>query len=559
MRFPDPLRVAAGNSYTVEVVFRPVIYEPYDDCIEFECPGGTFFVRVVATVKQLALALVECVDFNFVAVNELHTREIEIHNIGELDADFEWRLTGPFDLSPMEGCVAAGGVQVVTISFHPTDASVYVARAMLDASSGKHSLTKEFRCSAIAKYPHLVTAESTLHFEEVLNGLVKHKTFFLKNDSLVPAIFQIQDVEHDVDPVFKFHPTKGVIPPEEDVMLKVTYRPTSSGTFSASNFTVSTAGGNVLRMLITGKCMGPAVKLSLTSVNFGDVHLGELQVDGSREAPTHKRSFQVINGSDVPVDYYFDASADGMFGFSPGTMGTIKPHSYDNIVVSFTPRYDAVNFYKRVTCLVKNQGSLFIDILATAVDPADKRRPAQLKLRHVHQYHRFLEYGISRCDAQTQELAVSQISQYGQVDPSLKGALHPGDTSTIRIMDKPDYHRGLHEFFVSYDDQRRDIYLDTSSCDFEFQPPNVALGSKSIYVTNQSGHKVICMWMKPPESDGMPPAFEVYPAQKDILPGHSESFDIAFNPTCLLYTSDAADEEDSVDLGGRRIIKKKKK
>ena len=28
---------------------------------------------------------------------------------------------------------------------------------------------------------------------------------------------------------------------------------------------------------------------------------------------------------------------------------------------------------------------------------------------------------------------------------------------------------------------------------------------------------------------------------------------------CLLYTSDAADEEDSVDLGGRRLIRKKKK
>ena len=31
------------------------------------------------------------------------------------------------------------------------------------------------------------------------------------------------------------------------------------------------------------------------------------------------------------------------------------------------------------------------------------------------------------------------------------------------------------------------------------------------------------------------------------------------NYTCLLYTSDAADERSSVDLGGRRIIKKKKK
>ena len=29
--------------------------------------------------------------------------------------------------------------------------------------------------------------------------------------------------------------------------------------------------------------------------------------------------------------------------------------------------------------------------------------------------------------------------------------------------------------------------------------------------------------------------------------------------TCLLYTSDAADERSSVDLGGRRIIKNKKK
>eukprot|EP00658_Telonema_sp_P-2_P029394 TRINITY_DN22368_c0_g1_i1.p1 TRINITY_DN22368_c0_g1~~TRINITY_DN22368_c0_g1_i1.p1 ORF type:complete len:141 (-),score=34.05 TRINITY_DN22368_c0_g1_i1:26-448(-) len=40
---------------------------------------------------------------------------------------------------------------------------------------------------------------------------------------------------------------------------------------------------------------------------------------------------------------------------------------------------------------------------------------------------------------------------------------------------------------------------------------------------------------------------------------HSPSAVDDLNQTkgCLLYTSDAADEEDSVDLGGRRIIKKK--
>ena len=34
---------------------------------------------------------------------------------------------------------------------------------------------------------------------------------------------------------------------------------------------------------------------------------------------------------------------------------------------------------------------------------------------------------------------------------------------------------------------------------------------------------------------------------------------VARGGNCLLYTSDAADERSSVDLGGRRIIKKKKK
>ncbi|GAB5795481.1 hypothetical protein JMUB7518_27970 [Staphylococcus aureus] len=52
------------------------------------------------------------------------------------------------------------------------------------------------------------------------------------------------------------------------------------------------------------------------------------------------------------------------------------------------------------------------------------------------------------------------------------------------------------------------------------------------------------------------------------LPGFNTVFKIIkdrFNPSinkshatvCLLYTSDAADELDGVDLGGRRIIKKK--
>ena len=39
--------------------------------------------------------------------------------------------------------------------------------------------------------------------------------------------------------------------------------------------------------------------------------------------------------------------------------------------------------------------------------------------------------------------------------------------------------------------------------------------------------------------------------------GHRAKVHVTDTGLCLLYTSDAADERSSVDLGGRRIIKKK--
>eukprot|EP00658_Telonema_sp_P-2_P015891 TRINITY_DN16138_c0_g1_i5.p1 TRINITY_DN16138_c0_g1~~TRINITY_DN16138_c0_g1_i5.p1 ORF type:complete len:334 (+),score=69.35 TRINITY_DN16138_c0_g1_i5:271-1272(+) len=48
-------------------------------------------------------------------------------------------------------------------------------------------------------------------------------------------------------------------------------------------------------------------------------------------------------------------------------------------------------------------------------------------------------------------------------------------------------------------------------------------------------------------------------SSRNYLMWHRLEAPVPAHTGCLLYTSDAADEEDSVDLGGRRIIKKKKK
>ena len=52
--------------------------------------------------------------------------------------------------------------------------------------------------------------------------------------------------------------------------------------------------------------------------------------------------------------------------------------------------------------------------------------------------------------------------------------------------------------------------------------------------------------------------YECAPISDPALGTEPQPMSLELLRVCLLYTSDAADERSSVDLGGRRILKKKK-
>ena len=69
-----------------------------------------------------------------------------------------------------------------------------------------------------------------------------------------------------------------------------------------------------------------------------------------------------------------------------------------------------------------------------------------------------------------------------------------------------------------------------------------------------------------PEQERTNAILALFPAESEVLRKYSSGgkyLSITVREVmlsaCLLYTSDAADERSSVDLGGRRTIKKKKK
>eukprot|EP00976_Prorocentrum_cordatum_P045158 912152-Prorocentrum_minimum.AAC.3 len=64
MDYPNPVKLCAGMSFSIQVTFRPVKREKYDDYIEITCNSGTFYVPVRASLPYADL---QVGNFDFLA------------------------------------------------------------------------------------------------------------------------------------------------------------------------------------------------------------------------------------------------------------------------------------------------------------------------------------------------------------------------------------------------------------------------------------------------------------------------------------------------------------
>jgi len=88
---------------SVDVSFRPIEREPYNDTIEFITTQGNFYIGVVATLPEFGVKMQKYLDFGFSTVKEESTKTFTLRNVGEVDAPFEL-LSGLFSLLSTRAC-----------------------------------------------------------------------------------------------------------------------------------------------------------------------------------------------------------------------------------------------------------------------------------------------------------------------------------------------------------------------------------------------------------------------------------------------------------------------
>ena len=251
LAYPEVITLSPGVSTELDVIFRPVEANPYDDTIFIRVVNGTggFHVSVRATIDKLIVKAPYGLDLGFCPTYQTTEETFELTNNGEVDAPFRWETPKGFTIQPSEGIIPVGRKALITVSAMPQVAVVMVGQAVCYVGEGVHAIIPEpvinTRLSAIGKYAYICVSDPVLKWGGVLTGTspasVK-KEFVLRNTSVVPAEFSVIRHESDSDEVFDIQPRQGVVLPQSEIVVTATYSALGIGVYSLDRYTFITPG-----------------------------------------------------------------------------------------------------------------------------------------------------------------------------------------------------------------------------------------------------------------------------------------------------------------------------
>ncbi|XP_064646085.1 cilia- and flagella-associated protein 65-like isoform X2 [Lineus longissimus] len=528
--YPQPVVLSAGTSFTLPVTFRPLEKNQYEDKIEFHTHDGIFEIPVKAVLPEFKIEIPSDINMKMCAAEDFVETTFEVKNASELQTPFQWEVNEPFSIQPSEGVLEPWSSFNLKVTFKPKAAKVYEAEAICKYGLDyrQSSVTK---FEGIGKYPHLLVScsgkkskdlsaedtEAVLNFGKVVIGKTVEKWVDIHNLSPVNAPFKVDLTPgpNRIDTVFNCPQKHGIVPAMSSIRIPFIFSPNMVGATSTDYFNVI-AIGNLSKTTIKchGSSKGPSVRLAHTMLNFS-------QIDTGRRGT---KSLEIINDSDTEAIIQFQIdSEESIFKFDQ-TSGVLKPNSSTTIIVQFEPVH-AISYYRRVACVVHNQGPLFVDLLGTCHSELGK--PAVLQAKHIERYRVHVDRGLSMFPPEH----LNELLHDGKLELDDSGALMNAEAEEIEAFCDPiaplppmdEYFNDGYHSDITHAVPH--VSTDIHHADFGNQQNLRLIEQQTINVTNHTKGKVTLVWMGDPDH-----VFSVLPATMDLPPLKTSSFRITFKP-----------------------------
>ncbi|XP_069108657.1 cilia- and flagella-associated protein 65-like isoform X1 [Argopecten irradians] len=538
--YPKPVVLSAGTSFSLPVTFRPLEKILYEDKIEFQTKDGTFEVPIRAVLPEVDIVVPSFLDFSMCAAKDTVESTFQVSNTGDLETHVQWKCGDPFTIEPVSAILKSNTSKSFKATFKPGNACVYQGEAVC-LYGPDLSLGKVTKLEGIGKYPHILVSspgkpattltrenlEAAVQFGPTPVGSTTQKWAELHNLAPVRAPYKVEHPSNSrIDTVFDCPQKTGVVPPMGSVKIPFTYSPNTVDTTSIDYFNV-VAIGNVSKSVIkcSGSSKGPTVQLSTKVVNFMQIDIGEVGT----------RTVDLVNSSDVEAVYQFMIDCnESVFKFEK-ISGVLRPNTKSTIILKFHPQHP-INYHRQVTCMIHNQGPLFLDLLGTC--HAEMVKPAVLLGKHLNNYKLHARRGLSVYPPEQ----LNDLAKSGKLELDDSGALTMAEDWPVKIVipdagESVDNTENVYKEIPAMDQYFNDGYhsdvvqfvphisMDVNNIDFG-KCQNIRLvEDKLLNITNHTHGKVTVQWI-----GGSDKTFYVTPLVMDIPPLKTCAFQVSFKP-----------------------------
>ncbi|XP_053944033.1 hydrocephalus-inducing protein homolog [Cuculus canorus] len=361
----DPVEgdVLPNSSIEINVIFKPREATVYRRVVYCDVSGRETSLPLCIEGEGIEPPLrlsFEQLDIGKVLIGSTNSYEVILFNKGAVDASFSLvhpttALASCFTFDPWEGIISPDGLQVIKISFSSTILGKFKRAFKFRVKGSPEFVTLTIRGCVIGPTFHFNVP--SLDFGVVSFGFPRTLSCCLNNTSSVPMTVDLripgdgsgepsvtssvlmldnthpswrrEDQGHRRPTEFTITPCRGTILPQGCLDIQVTLCSNTEKTYElALVVDVEGVGKNVSALLLTARCIVPALRVLNPVVTFGQCFL---------KVP-YQQMLTLVNDSDVPGCYrvlpqdHKDAAA--VWYSSPKPCGIIQPHSL--VEVPFT-------------------------------------------------------------------------------------------------------------------------------------------------------------------------------------------------------------------------------
>ncbi|ORY39534.1 hypothetical protein BCR33DRAFT_853320, partial [Rhizoclosmatium globosum] len=313
----------------------------------------------------------DMIDVKEVFINTHHQFELFLENRG--DIDFKFTLLKPdsqfgpkFQFRPDFGVLRVGEQQLIEVSFNSDILGTFSEVLEWELEGASENLFLNLSGKVIGPTFHFNLPQ--LDFGQLSYGFPATSSFQILNTSLIPMDFLLNmNMDNGItsDQEFSITPRTGIIPPLQNIDIKVLFTPKYLKKYSeVLCVDVAGVGENLQQLAIFADSIVPEVTLATPIIDYGDCFL----------CYNYQNDIVLKNDTPFPAKYELltqEEAAKNVYSYSSRKgSGVIQPRSVERIQMDIQiKRLGLINFPVFIKITGNEEVPLAVDISAMGVGP----------------------------------------------------------------------------------------------------------------------------------------------------------------------------------------------